>query len=60
MSMSVARIRLNQSVTLDWSKLLGFDQVRLAQQNKTQMTKQVLLAKVGNGKTGVKRGTKGN
>ena len=59
MAMPVVHMSRNQFVSLDWSKLLGFDQVRRPDESAVPITKQVLLAKVGNGKTGAKRGIKG-
>jgi hypothetical protein len=46
-------------VTLDWSRLLGFDQVAKPSAGLKPVPRNVLLAKVGNGKTGVKIGFKG-
>ena len=47
---------LQARVALDWSRLLGFDQVAKPRPGMKPMPKNVLLAKVGNGKTGAKRG----
>ena len=60
MRTSDRHIDFNRSVSLDWSKLLGFSQVPRPDPEATAITRQVLLAKVGNGKSGVKRGSKGN
>ena len=42
----------NRTVSLNWSRLLGFDQVR--HRGEGPMTKQALLAKVGFVKVGGK------
>lgn len=44
----------NKRVTLDWSKLLGFNQVKSAQADcKSKLAQAMIGAKIG-GKTGVK------
>ena len=45
-------------VALDWSRLLGFDQIAKLQAGVKPMPKNVLLAKVGSSKSGVKVGLK--
>ena len=46
----------NARPRLDWSRLLGFDQLAQPRLDAKPLSKSVLLAKVGNGKTGSKDG----
>jgi hypothetical protein len=48
-------VRENQRVSLDWSRLLGFDQVRRHAEGTKLAAMDFLLAKVGKGKIGSKR-----
>jgi hypothetical protein len=47
MSMCAVRLDLNLPVLLDWSKLLGFDQVRRSSTLARPSLKEVAFTKVG-------------
>ena len=50
-----AQVNGSSPIMLDWSRLLGFDQVRRPQLGSEPMMRQILLARVGALKVGEKR-----